>query len=241
MALPKIDTPIYDLELPLSKKEIRFRPFLVKEQKNLMMAMESDDRETIERNIRQVLTNCTITEGINIDKLPVIDIEFYFINLRARSVGEIVENKYVCTNEVDNVQCGNKMETKINLLDIKVDFDPNAKDVININEQISIKLKYPEFSLVEKLKKKDSAVDIAFEVILESIVHIFDGEQYYYASETPREELLAFIESLSQEQFSKLEEFFNNLPKMNRKVDLKCSKCGFDHTISMEGLESFFE
>lgn len=241
MALPKIDTPIYDLLLPLSKKEIRFRPFLVKEQKNLMMAMEADDKETIERNIRQVLTNCTITEGINIDKLPVIDIEYYFINLRARSVGEIVENKYVCTNEVDGVQCGNKMESKFNLLDITVDIDPNAKDIINITEQISVKLKYPEFSLVEKLKKKDSAVDIAFEVILDSVEYIFDGEQYYYASETPREELLAFIESLSQEQFSKLEEFFNNLPRMNRKIDLKCSKCGFDHTISMEGLESFFE
>jgi hypothetical protein len=241
MALPRIDTPIYDLELPLSKKEIRFRPFLVKEQKNLMMAMESDDKETIERNIRQVLTNCTITEGINIDNLPVIDIEYYFINLRARSVGEIVENTYVCTNEVGDAQCGNKMESKINLLDIKVDFDPNTKDVINITEKISIKLKYPEFSLVEKLKKKESAVDIAFEVILESIVHIFDGEQYYYASETSKEELMAFIESFSQEQFSKLEEFFNNLPKMNRQIDLKCSKCGFDHTISMEGLESFFE
>jgi hypothetical protein len=241
MALPKIDTPIYDLELPLSKKQIRFRPFLVKEQKNLMMAMEADDKETIERNIRQVLNNCTITEGINIDKLPVIDIEYYFINLRARSVGEIVENKYVCTNEVDGVQCSNKMESKFNLLDIKVDIDPNAKDTISITDQISIKMKYPEFSLVEKLKKKDSAIDIAFEVILDSIEHIFDGEQYYYASETPRDELMAFIESLSQEQFSKLEEFFNNLPKMNRQVDLKCSKCGFDHTISMEGLESFFE
>ena len=133
------------------------------------------------------------------------------------------------------------METKFNLLDITVNIDPNAKDIIKITEQISIKLKYPEFSLVEKLKKKDSAVDIAFEVILDSIEYIFDGEQYYYASETPREELLEFVESLSQEQFSKLEEFFDNLPKMNRKIDLKCSKCGFDHTISMEGLESFFE
>jgi hypothetical protein len=241
MALPKIDTPIYDLELPLSKKQIRFRPFLVKEQKNLMMAMEADDKDTIERNIRQVLTNCTITEDVNIDKLPVIDIEYYFINLRARSVGEIVENRYVCTNEVDGVPCNNKMESKFNLLDITVDIDPNAKDIIQITEQISIKLKYPEFSLVEKLKKKDSAVDIAFEVILDSVEHIFDGEQYYYASETPKDELMAFIESLSQDQFSKLEEFFNNLPKMNRKIDLKCSKCGFDHTISMEGLESFFE
>ena len=88
MALPKIDTPVYELDLPLSKQHIRFRPFLVKEQKNLMMALEADDRETIERNVRQVLTNCTVTERVDIDKLPVLDVEFYFINLRARSVGE---------------------------------------------------------------------------------------------------------------------------------------------------------
>jgi hypothetical protein len=241
MALPKIDTPVYELELPLSKKQIRFRPFLVKEQKNLMMAMESDDKETIERNIRQVLTNCTITEGINVDSLPVIDVEYYFINLRARSVGEIVSNKYVCTNVVDDVECKNKMEATFNLLDITVDIDPNRKDIIQINDKISLKMKYPEFSLVDKLSKKDSAVDIAFEVVIDSIEYIFDGEQYYYAKETPRTELMQFIESLSQEQFSKLEEFFNDLPKLNKKVEMKCSKCGFDHTISMEGLESFFE
>jgi hypothetical protein len=240
MALPKIDTPVYELELPLSKKHIRFRPFLVKEQKNLMMAMESDDKETIERNIRQVLTNCTVTEGINVDSLPVIDVEFYFINLRARSVGEIVSNKYVCTNVVDGEECKNKMEVNFNLLDIKVDIDPNSKEIIQINDKISLKMKYPEFSLVDKLSKKDSAVDIAFEVVIDSIEYIFDGEQYYYAKETPRTELMQFIESLSQEQFSKLEEFFNNLPKLNKKVEMKCGKCGFDHTISMEGLESFF-
>jgi hypothetical protein len=241
MALPKIDTPVYDLELPLSKKHIRFRPFLVKEQKNLMMAMEADDKETIERNIRQVLTNCTISDNINIDKLPVIDIEYYFINLRARSVGEIVENKYICTNEIDGNQCGNKIETKFNLLDIKVEIDPDAQDVIKLTESVSIKLKYPEFSLVEKLKKKESAVDIAFEVVVDSVDWIYDGQQYYHANETPKEELLQFIESLNQEQFSKLEDFFNKLPKMDQKVQMKCSKCGFDHTFSMEGLESFFE
>jgi hypothetical protein len=240
MALPKIDTPVYDLDLPLSKKHIRFRPFLVKEQKNLMMAMEADDKETIERNIRQVLTNCTLSDNFDVDKLPVIDVEYYFINLRARSVGEIVENKYICTNEVDGVQCSNKMETKFNLLDITVDINPNAKDIIQLTDKISIKLKYPEFSLIDKLKKKETAVDIAFEVVVDSIDYIYDGEQYYHANDTSKEELLQFIESLSQEQFSKLEEFFDNLPKMNRKVEMKCGKCGFDHTISMEGLESFF-
>ena len=240
MALPKIDTPVYELDLPLSKKHIRFRPFLVKEQKNLMMALEADDKETIERNIKQVLTNCTITEGVDIDRLPVIDVEYYFVNLRARSVGELVENKYVCTNEVDGKQCDNKMSAKFNLLDIKVNIDPTSKDIINLTDKISIKMKYPEFSLVEKLSKKDSAVDIAFEVVIDSIEWIFDGEQYYNANESTKAELMAFIESLSQEQFSKLEEFFNHLPKLDKKVEMKCSKCGFDHTISMEGLESFF-
>jgi hypothetical protein len=241
MALPKIDTPVYELDLPLSKKHIRFRPFLVKEQKNLMMAMEADDKETIERNIKQVLNNCTLTEGIDIDSLPVIDVEYYFINLRARSVGEVVENKYVCTNEVDGQPCDNKMAASFNLLDVGVDIDPNNKDVIQITDIISIKMKYPAFSLVEKLAKKQSAVDIAFEVVVDSIEYIFDGEQYYRADETPRSELFEFIESLNQEQFGKLEDFFNHLPKMNKKVDMKCSKCGFDHTFSMEGLESFFE
>ena len=241
MALPKIDVPVYEIDLPLSKKHIRFRPFLVKEQKNLFMAMESDDKETIERNIRQVLTNCTLTENINIDTLPVIDVEYYFINLRARSIGEIVENDYVCTNEVNGQQCGGKMKSSINLLDIQVNIDPNNSDLIKLTDALSIKMKYPEFSLVEKIKNKDSAVDIAFEVIVNSIEYIFDGEQYYYAYESTKEELMQFVESLNQEQFSKLESFFDNLPTLNKTMDIKCSKCGFDHSVEMDGIESFFE
>jgi hypothetical protein len=240
MALPKIDVPVYELDLPLSKKHIRFRPFLVKEQKNLLMAMETDDGETIERNIRQVLTNCTISEDVDVNKLPVVDVEYYFINLRARSVGELVENDYICTNEVDGKQCGGKMKGVLNLLELKVNVDPDIKDVIQLTDKISIKLKYPEFSLVEKLKNKDSVVDVAFAVIADSIEYIFDGEQYYYADESTKEELVQFVESLNQEQFSKLETFFDNLPSLNKKMEIKCSKCGFDHSIEMEGLESFF-
>ena len=240
MALPKIDSPVYDIQLPLSKKQIRFRPFLVKEQKNLLMAMEADDADTIERNIRQVLTNCTITDNIDIDKLPVVDVEYYFLNLRARSVGEIVDGDYVCNNQVDGQECGGKMKMSFNLLEIQVDMDPNRKDIIPINDKISIKLKYPEFSLVTKLKEKESAVDIAFEIIADSIEYVFDGEQYYYANETPRDEMLQFLESLNQDQFKKLEDFFDQLPTLNKTVDMKCSKCGFDHKIKMQGLASFF-
>ena len=240
MALPKIDTPIYDLELPLSKKKIRFRPFLVKEQKNLLMAMESGDRESIEQNVKQVLNNCTVTEGIDIEKLPVIDIEYYFLQLRARSVGEVVENKYRCDNMVEEKPCGNIMETSLNLLEIKVGNIVEGNDVIELTDTISIKLKYPEFSVLNKLSKLTNVSDIAFEMIAESVEYIYDGEQFYYAKEVESKEIVEFIESLNQQQFSKIEDFFANLPKIEKKIEMKCSRCGFEHTLDVEGLESFF-
>lgn len=240
MALPKIDAPVYEIDLPLSKKHIRFRPFLVKEQRNLMMAMESDDKETIEKNIRQVLHNCTLTPNVDIDSLPIIDVEFYFINLRARSVGEVIETKYRCENEVNDKPCGNLMDTSVNLLDIKVEFKEDAKDVIQLTDTIAIKLKYPEFSMLERSTKFDSATDMAFQMIVESIEYIFDGEQYYYSKETDPAELIEFVESLNQDQFKKIENFFNNLPIMNKVIKTTCSKCGYNHTIEVEGLDNFF-
>lgn len=240
MALPKIDTPIYELDLPLSKKHIRFRPFLVKEQRNLLMALEANDPETTEQNIRQVLHNCTLSEDIDVDTLPVVDVEYYFLNLRARSVGEISESNYKCNNTVDGKECGNIMEVKVNLLDIKVEMDDALPDVVKLTDNITIKLKYPEFSIMKKIKNSENAADFAFSVIAESIEYIHDGEQFYYAKETEPAELVDFIENLSNEQFGKLEEFFENLPKLKKKIDFKCNKCGFDHHIDAEGLESFF-
>jgi len=238
MALPKIDAPVYELDLPLSKKHIRFRPFLVKEQRNLMMALESDDKGNIEKNVRQVLHNCTLTEGIEIDDLPILDVEYYFLQLRARSVGEVVENKYKCENLVDEKPCGNLMESNLNLLDIKVNMPENQSDVIQLNNKLSIKLKYPEFSILSA--DISSATDLAFSMIVNSIEYIFDGEQYYYAKESNPEELTEFVESLNQQQFSKIEDFFSNLPTLNKTIQMDCKKCGFHHTIEVEGLESFF-
>ena len=240
MALPKIDAPTYELTLPLSNKKIKFRPFLVKEQRNLLMALESDDSETIENNIKQVLINCTLTDAIDFEILPIIDIEYYFLNLRARSVGEVVENRYKCNNIVEDRECGNLMDVQVNILDIKVEKNDDIKDVIQITDKLSVKLKYPEFSLLKRASKSESTTQLAFDVIAESIEYIYDGEQFYYASETDPAELIEFVESLSQAQFEKLEEFFTNLPKLNKTIDSKCSKCGFDHKIDVEGLESFF-
>jgi hypothetical protein len=241
MALPKIDSPVFDLELPLSKKKIQFRPFLVKEQRNLLMAMESDDSAAIEKNIKQVLINCTISGDIDINTLPVLDVEYYFLNLRARSVGEIVENKYRCDNESnEGEKCGNIMEVHLNLLDIKVENIKEKQDIIELTDKISIKLKYPEFSVITRLSALTNMNEVAFEMIADSIEYIYDGEQFYYTKEIERQEVVIFVESLNQQQFNKIEDFFVNLPTLSKKVEMKCSRCGFEHTMNVEGLESFF-
>jgi hypothetical protein len=240
MALPKIDVPTYLIDLPVSKKQIKYRPFLVKEQRNLLMAMESSDSSTIQQSVRDILHNCTLTEGIDIEKLPIIDVEYYFINLRAKSVGEIVESRYKCNNEVDGEECGNIMESEINLLDIKVESNNEISPEIQLDSKLTIKLKYPEFSIVEDSLKYDNINEVTFNMIAQSIEYIYDGEQFYYASESTPKELLDFVEGMNQEQFAKVEEFFNNLPKLKETLDITCKKCGYQHHIDVEGLESFF-
>jgi hypothetical protein len=240
MALPKLDVPTYEIQLPVSKKKIKYRPFLVKEQKNLLMSMETSDSSSIQNSIRDILTNCTLTDGVDLDKLPIIDIEYYFINLRAKSVGEIVESKYRCNNIVEDKECGNIMEKNIDLTQIKVSMPEDIVDEFQLTPKISIKMKYPEFGIVKDSLKYDDINEVTFNMIAESIEYIYDGEQFYYGHEAQPGEMLTFVEGMNQEQFSKVENFLNNLPKLKEKLDIKCSKCGFDHTIEVEGLESFF-
>lgn len=239
MALPKIDVPTYEITLPVSKKQLRYRPFLVKEQRNLLMAMESSDSSSVHQAIRDILYNCTLTENVDIESLPIIDVEFYFINIRAKSVGEVVESKYRCNNVVDGKECNNVMEKNINLLNVKVEMKEVSPE-IQLDSKLMVKMKYPEFSLVKDSVNMESETDITFNMLAQSIDYIYDGEQFYYGHETPVEELVQFVENMNQEQFEKLENFFNNLPKLKEKIEMKCSKCGFDHVIDVEGLESFF-
>jgi hypothetical protein len=240
MALPKLEVPTYELELPLSGKKIKYRPFLVKEQKNLMMAMESGDAETIQYNVREILNVCTLTPGIDMDDVPILDVEYYFINLRAKSVGEIVESKYKCNNDMNGKECGNIMETKIDLTTIKPEWEEKIDPEIQITDKIIVKMRYPKFGIVRDSVNVDNITDVTFNMIASSIEYIYDGEQFYYAKETTKEELLEFIEQLSQAQFEKIEKFFENLPKMKKKIGMTCSKCGFIHNMEVEGLENFF-
>ena len=240
MALPKIDTPTYELKLPVSKKKVKFRPFLVKEQKNLLMAMESQDTSEVQLAIKDILNNCILTDKIDIDKLPIVDVEYLFIHLRAKSVGEIVESKYRCTNVVEGKECGGTMENKLNLLNIKVEMNEDISPEIKLDEKLTVKFKYPEFGIIKNTTKYDNINDLTFALIAQSIEHIYDGEQFFYAKEHTLEELVQFVESMHQDQFEKVEKFFINLPRLKEKIELKCGKCGFVHNIDIEGLENFF-
>jgi hypothetical protein len=241
MALPKIDIPTYELELPISKKKLTFRPFLVKEQRNLLMALESEDTTSIQNSIKQILNNCTITENVDINKLPIIDVEYYFIHLRAKSVGELVETKYRCSNMVEDKLCSGIMETSWNLMNIKPVYGDEVVDPeIQITDKIVVKMKYPEFGIVQDSTEIDDVTEMTLKMVSNSIEYIYDGEQFHYAHEADQQELQEFVDNLNQEQFLKIENFLNNLPKLKEKVEMKCGKCGFDHTIEVEGLENFF-
>ena len=240
MALPKLDTPTYEIELPVSKKKIKYRPFLIKEQRNLMMALESNETSTIQSSIKDILINCTLTENTDIDKLPIVDIEYYFINLRAKSVGEIVESKYRCNNVVEDKECGNIMEKNIDLTKIEVQLPEKIDPEIQLTPKITVKMKYPEFGVVKDSLKYENINQITFNMIAESIEYIYDGEQFYYGHEAQPGEMLDFVESMNQEQFTKVEKFFEEMPKLKETLNITCGKCGFAHTIEVEGLESFF-
>ena len=245
MSLPKVEYPVYELDLPLSKQHIRFRPFVVKEQRNLMMALESRDSDTIEQNIRQIVQNCLVTDKIDVEKLPIVDVEYLFVNLRARSIGEIVKSTLECDAEItaengEKKFCSNKIDVDVDLLNLNVEHKGDVTDTIRMNDTITVKLKYPPFSLVKRIKESEDNMNFLFTLIAESIEWIHDGQQYHYAHEQKPEDLVDFVESLNQPHLEKLENFFDNLPRLKKEMTAVCNKCGKDHDIEIEGLESFF-
>jgi len=242
--LPKIDVPIYELILPLTKKSIRFRPFLVKEEKILLMAMESEEPDAVLLAIKQILTNCCL-DDLDVDDLPITDIEYLFLNLRARSVNEIVELPYRCNNKIDangeQKECGNIVTLQMNLLEIRPEVHEKKIDKIELSENMGILIKYPSFKMVEEAQKQEgSEVDKLMNILVACIDGVYTEETIFYSKDVPKKELLDFIENLTREQFSKVQEFFETMPKIKKDVDFSCTKCGYQETITIEGLQSFF-
>ena len=242
--LPKIDVPIYELTLPLTKKLIRFRPFLVREEKILLMAMESEDADSVLLAVKQILTNCCL-DDIDIEELPITDIEFLFLNLRARSVNEIVELPYRCNNKIgpegEEKECGNIVKLEMNLLDIHPEVHEKKIDKIELTQNMGILIKYPSFKMVEEAQKQEgSEVDKLMNVLVACIDGVYTEETIFYSKDVPKKELMEFIENLTREQFGKIQEFFETMPKIKKDVDFNCAKCGYHEKITIEGLQSFF-
>lgn len=238
--LPKVDTPIYELELISTKKRIQFRPFLVKEQKLLMMAQESagTDKNAVINVVKQIINNCVISE-IKIDDLPLFDIENIFLNLRARSISEVVDLNYRCMNEVEEgKKCNNVMKYDLNLLDIKPKISKEHDTRIEINEQLGMMMRYPKLNMFGEIDYTDE--NQILELIISCIDSIYDAETVYHTKDVSREEIVEFVDSLPTKIIDKIKKFFDTMPKISTDLNFDCNKCGHKETINLEGLDSFF-
>jgi hypothetical protein len=243
--LPKIDVPLYEITLPLMKKKVKFRPFLVKEEKILLMAAEAAEESAVILAIKQIISNCLVTK-IDVDDLPILDFEYLFLHLRARSVGETIDLQYKCNNDIiegeENRKCNHVVKLSFNALEVEPELNGKESNKIELTPKLGLVLKYPTFGGIDTLieKKEVTPTDVVVETILSSIDYIYDDESLYYAKDTPREELVDFIDSLTREQFMDITKFFENIPKLTKKLDFKCGKCGYSDAIEVEGIQSFF-
>jgi len=250
MPLPKIDLPVYELKLVSVKDPVKFRPFLVKEEKLLLMGLESNDDDTILSTVKQVINNCLITE-LDIDKVPIFDIEYLFLNMRARSIGENVDSFFVCKNvtgskelddgSVENILCGHAMKVPVNLLEIKPPISDLPTKIV-LGKNIGIDLKYPNIDTFKSIKGFIEVFDnkMLFDLVYKCVNFVYDKNSVYESSEFTKEEFFEFLESLTQEQFNKIVGFFEKLPSIELNKTHKCEKCGFVHNVRLEGLNDFF-
>lgn len=241
--LPKIDVPLFNLTLPLSKKTIKFRPFLVKEEKILLMAMESGEEDTVLSAIKQIINNCCVDE-INVDTLPITDLEFLFLNLRARSIGETVELQYKCNNKTktengEDKDCGGVVKFDLNLLTIKPESEPGHSSKVELTEKMGIVMKYPNMKIVEASEGENSTERI-MKVLMNCVDYIYDAETVYYRKDIEDKELVEFLENLNRDQFAKIQKFFDTMPKIKTHLDFKCVKCGYEEKVLVEGIQNFF-
>jgi hypothetical protein len=241
MPLPKIATPTYELELPSTGKTIKYRPFLVKEEKVLILALESQDVKQITLAIKSVLKDCILTRGIKVEDLPSFDIEYIFLNVRGKSVGESIDLIITCSDDGTT-----EVPVKVYVDEVHVQKDPDHSTEIKVDDDIVIKMKYPsldqfiknnfDFSSNESL----STIEKSFDIITSCIESIFTAEEAWAASDCTKKELIEFIESMNTEQFKKIEKFFETMPKLSHTFDVTNPNTKAKNTVTLEGLTSFF-
>ena len=230
--LPKITAPEYTLILPSSKKKVKYRPFIVKEEKLLLMAVESKSEDEMKSAVEQIISNCTFGK-CNPNDMPVVDIEFLFLQLRIKSKGEKTEYSFKCD------KCGVSNDKSADLTKVKV-VNGDRSNIIKLTSDIGLKMLPPSYKLAGNISSKMTTDDI-FNVIVSSIESVYDGEEVTLAKDESKEDLLEFIESLSDTQFKDIKSYFDNLPALELELDFSCVGCKEKNNIKMRGLQNFLE
>ena len=238
MPLPKIATPSYELELPSSGKTIKYRPFLVKEEKVLVIAMESEDTKQITNAIKAVLKSCVQTKGIKIEALPTFDIEYLFLNIRGKSVGEELEVNVICPDDEETT-----VPVMIALEDIQVEKMDCHSPQIKLDSKLMMEMKYP--SLDEFIKnnfdfKEENQMDQSFQLIASCIDKIYSDEEVWATADCTKKEVNKFLESMNSSQFKLIEKFFETMPKLQHTIEVTNPKTKVKSEVVLEGLASFF-
>ena len=240
MPLPKIATPSYELELPSTGKTIQYRPFLVKEEKLLVIALESEDTKQITNAIKAVIKSCVLTKGVKVEALPTFDIEFLFLNIRGKSVGENIDLKLVCPDDEKT-----EVSVSINLDDIKVQKLEGHTKQIKLDDNLMMELKYP--SLNEFIKnnfdpndKSKNPMDQSFDLIGSCIDKIYNEDEVWVADDCSKKEINEFLDSMNSNQFKEVEKFFETMPKLSHTVKVTNPKTKVESDVVLEGLASFF-
>jgi hypothetical protein len=237
MSLPIANTPVYKLTIPSLSKSVMFRPFLVKEEKALLIAQQSEDSDTMIETLKNVITAC-IKDKVKVDELALFDIEYIFTQLRAKSVGENVDlilKCDTCTDEKASV-----MYT-IDLTKVKVDIPKEHNKTIPLFDDVGVVMKYPSLDILSKMEKLETAdIDTVFDIVCSCVEAVYNSEEMFYAKDQKPDEVREFINNLTQEQFVKIQQFFDTMPKLEERVKYTCPVCSKNHEKYIRGLDSFF-
>ncbi len=238
MPLPKISTPTYELELPSTDQTIKYRPFLVKEEKLLVIALESEDTKQITTAIKTVIKNCIHTKDIKVETLPTFDIEYLFLNIRGKSVGEKVDVNIVCPDDNET-----NVSVSIDLDEIRIQKNEGHTNKIKVDDKIMMEMKYP--SLEQFIKNNfdfnnENAMEQSFDLIASCIDKIYTEEEVWIAADVTKKELIDFLEQLNSSQFKQIEKFFETMPRLSHKIKVTNPKTEVESEVILEGLASFF-
>ena len=239
MPLPTIATPTYELELPSTGKKVKYRPFLVKEEKLLLLALETENSKDISNAIKSVLKNCIQSRGIKVEHLPTFDIEYLFLNIRGKSVGEIIEISLISPDDGET-----PVPVEINLDDVQIQKDEKHNNTIKLDDKLILEMTYP--SLDQFVKNNfdfDGNIDMdqSFELIASCVKKIYNDEEVWAAADCTKKELIEFLERMNSKQFKEIETFFETMPKLSHTVTFVNPKTKNENTVVLEGLASFFE